>query len=131
MTASAPVEVVGREAELERIGGLLDPGRGELALVLEGVAGIGTTTLWRAGIDLARRQDYRVLWCRPTASETAYSFAALGDLLQPVVQEVLARLPPPQRAAIGAALALVETDVPGVDERVVGLALLSSLRLLA
>jgi DNA-binding CsgD family transcriptional regulator len=131
MTALAPVQVVGRQAELERIGGFLDPTGGGLALLLEGVAGIGKTTLWRAGIELARQQQYRVLWCRPTASETAFSFAALGDLLTPVVGEVLARLPPPQRAAIGAALALVETDVPEVDERVVGLALLSSLRLLA
>jgi DNA-binding CsgD family transcriptional regulator len=131
MTAVAPVEVVGRQAELERIGGFLDPPGGRMALLLEGVAGIGKTTLWRAGIELARERGYRVVWCRPAASETAYSFAALGDLLWPVVDEVLARLPAPQRAAIGAALALAETDVPSVDERVVGLALLSLLRLLA
>ena len=131
MTALAPGEVVGREAELERIGGFLGSGRGELALLLEGVAGIGKTTLWRAGIELGREQGYRVLWCRPTASETAFSFAALGDLLSPVVEDLLPRLPAPQRAAIGAALALVETDVPSVDERVVGLALLRSLRLLS
>jgi DNA-binding CsgD family transcriptional regulator len=131
MTAVAPVEVVGRQAELERIGGFLDPPGGGLALLLEGVAGIGKTTLWRAGIKLGRERHYRVLWCRPIASETAYSFAALGDLLSPVVEEVLARLPAPQRAAIGAALALADNDVPDIDERVVGLALLSSLRLLA
>jgi DNA-binding CsgD family transcriptional regulator len=131
MTALAPVDVVGRQAELERIGRFLDPTRSGLALLLEGVAGIGKTTLWRAGIELARQQQYRVLWCQPTASETAYSFAALGDLLSPVVQDLQPKLPPPQRAAIGAALALVEIDVPSVDERVVGLALLSSLRLLA
>jgi DNA-binding CsgD family transcriptional regulator len=131
MTALAPGEVVGREAELERIGGFLDPGRGELALMLEGVAGIGKTTLWRAGIELGREQHYRVLWCQPTASETAFSFAALGDLLSPMIEDLLPRLPPPQRAAIAAALALVEGDVANLDERVVGLALLSSLRLLA
>jgi DNA-binding CsgD family transcriptional regulator len=131
MTVSAPGEVVGREAELERIDGFLQPGRGELALLVEGVAGIGKTTLWRAGIELGRDRHYRVLWCQPTASETAFSFAALGDLLSPVIDDLLPRLPPPQRAAIGAALALVEGDVANVDERVVGLALLSSLRLLA
>jgi DNA-binding CsgD family transcriptional regulator len=131
MTALAPGDIVGREAELERIGGFLDPTCGDLALLLEGVAGIGKTTLWRTGIELAREQQYRVLWCQPTASETAFSFAALGDLLSPVVQDLQPRLPPPQRAAIGAALALGEADVPSVDERVVGLALLSSLRLLA
>ena len=131
MTSLDPGEVVGRETELERIGGFLVPGRGELALLLEGIAGIGKTTLWRAGIELGREQHYRVLWCQPTASETAFSFAALGDLLSPVIEDLLPRLPPPQRAAIGAALALVEGDVANVDERVVGLALLSSLRLLA
>jgi hypothetical protein len=131
MTAVAPVEVVGRQGELERIGGFLDPPGGGLGLLLEGVAGIGKTTLWRAGIELGRAWGYRVLWCRPAASETAYSFAALGDLLAPVVDEVLARLPAPQRAALGAALALAETDAPEADERVVGLAVLSSLRLLA
>jgi tetratricopeptide (TPR) repeat protein len=131
MTAVAPVEVVGRQAEPERLGGFLDPLGGGLGLLLEGVAGIGKTTLWRAGIELGRARGYRVLWCRPAASETAFSFAALGDLLSPVVDEVLARLPAPQRAAIGAALALAENDVPEADERVVGLAVLSSLRLLA
>jgi DNA-binding CsgD family transcriptional regulator len=131
MTTVAPVEVVGRQAELERIGGFLDPPGGGLGLLLEGVPGIGKTTLWRAGIELGRARGYRVLWCRPAASETAYSFAALGDLLSPVVDEVLARLPAPQRAAMGAALALAENDGPEADERVVGLAVLSLLRLLA
>jgi hypothetical protein len=96
MTALAPGNIVGRQAELERIGGFLDPTHGGMALLLDGVAGIGKTTLWRAGIELARAREYRVLWCQPTASETAFSFAGLGDLLAPVVQEVLARLPPPQ-----------------------------------
>lgn len=131
MTAVVPVEVVGRQGELERLSGFLDPVGGGLGLLLEGVAGIRKTTLWRAGIQLARQRGYRVLWCRPTASETTYSFAALGDLLSPVVDEVLARLPPPQRAAIGAALELADTDGPEADERVVGLAVLSSLRVLA
>ncbi len=72
-----------------------------------------------------------MLACQPTSSETAFSFAGLGDLLSPVVHDVLPRLPAPQRLAIGTALALVEEDAPNLDERVVGLALLSSLRLLA
>jgi DNA-binding CsgD family transcriptional regulator len=100
-------------------------------LWLEGVAGIGKTTLWRAGMELARASGWRVLACRPTSSETAFSFAALADLLGPVVDEVMPRLPPPQRAAIGAALALVEDEPVSSDERIVGLALLSALRLLA
>jgi DNA-binding CsgD family transcriptional regulator len=125
------VAVIGREAELERIGAFFDSEQGAKALWLEGVAGIGKTTLWRAGIELGHERAWRVLSCVPTASETAFSFAALGDLVAPVVEEVLPRLPPPQRSALGVALALVEDEAPNADERVVGLALLSSLRLLA
>ena len=125
------VAVIGREAELERIGAFFDSEHGAWALWLEGVAGIGKTTLWRAGIELGHERAWRVLSCVPTSSETAFSFAALGDLVAPVVDEVLPRLPPPQRSALGAALALVEDEAPNADERVVGLALLSSLRLLA
>ena len=131
MNALDSIEMVGREAELDRMGAFFDRPRGALALWLEGVAGIGKTTLWRAGIEHGRDGGWRVLACLPTASETAYSFAALGDLLSPVVEEVLPRLPAPQRAALGAALALVDNEAPNADERVVGLALLASLRLLA
>ena len=86
---SALENVVGRESELDRIGAFLDGQLGSLALWLEGVAGIGKTTLWRAGIELGRDRDYRVLACQPMASETAFSFAALGDLLSTGVAEVL------------------------------------------
>jgi predicted ATPase len=95
------------------------------------VAGIGKTTLWRAGLELGRGRAYRVLSCQPTAAETAFSFAALGDLLSPAIAEVLPELPAPQRRAVEAALALASTEGPAVDERLIGLGLLSTLRLLA
>lgn len=123
--------MLGREAELGRIAAFLDHPRRSLALWLEGVAGIGKTTLWRAGTDLARERGWCVLSCQPSESETAYSFAALGDLLSPVADVVLPKLPAPRRAALGAALALAEGEASSGDERIVGLALLSSLRLLA
>ena len=115
----------------KQIGALFDSGEGAKALWLQGEAGIGKTTLWRAAIELGRERHRRVLSCVPTESETAFSFAALGDLLAPVVDEVLPQLPPPQRSALGVALALLEDESARADERVVGLALLSSLRLLA
>jgi DNA-binding CsgD family transcriptional regulator len=122
--------VVGRESELERIGGFLDDGGSALGLWLEGVAGIGKTTLWRAGIGLARERGLRVLASRPTATETALSFAALGDLLSNAAEEVLPDLPAPQRRALEVALALASSDGTAVSERVIGLALLSTLHLL-
>jgi DNA-binding CsgD family transcriptional regulator len=144
LTASAPwvhhpttnvyggsTEIVGRDVELEQLRAFIDRDHGAQVLWLEGVAGIGKTTLWRAATDAARDLGWRVLACRPTASEAAFSFAALGDLLTPDVAEVLAGLPAPQRSAIEAALALVDGEPRNLDERTVGLAVLSWLRVLA
>ena len=39
-------------------------------LVLEGEPGIGKTTLWEAGIELARGYDMRILTARPSGAET-------------------------------------------------------------
>src|SRR5436190_17732609 len=128
---AAPVEpVVGREAELKRIASFLENGAPELVLWLQGPPGIGKTTLLRAATDIARARGYRILSCQPTAAETAFSYVSLGDLVEPVVEEVLPELPPPQRQAAEAALGLGPTR-RGIDERLAGLAVLSTLRLLA
>ena len=53
--------VVGRDRELESIASFLDLAAGApRVLLVEGDAGIGKTTLWRAGVELARERDYRV-----------------------------------------------------------------------
>src|SRR5207247_9553219 len=88
------------------------------------------STLWRAEIELARERGHRVLACQPTAAETAYSYAALGDLLANAAEEVLPELPAPQRRALEVALALASIEGPAMSERVIGLALLSTLQLL-
>ncbi len=72
-----------------------------------------------------------MLACQPTAAETTLSFAALGDLLSAALPEILPGLPPAQRRAVEVALALGSGEGPAVDDRVLGLALLSALRLLA
>src|SRR5262249_11127575 len=100
-------------------------------LWLEGGAGIGKTTLWRAGIELARERDFHILACHPTAAETGFSFAALGDLLANDIPGVLDDLPAPQRRALEVALALASDEGAGVGPHVIGLAFLSVLRLLA
>jgi DNA-binding CsgD family transcriptional regulator len=122
---------VGRESELDRIGGFFDGPGGPLALWLEGAVGIGKTTLWRAGIEFAREREYHVLACQPTSAETAFSFAALGDLLTHDVAEVLGELPAPQRRALETALALASHEGATVSQHVIGLAFLSVLQLLA
>ena len=49
-----------------------------------------------------RREErgYRVLACRPAGSEAQLSFAALGDLLDDVLDDALADLPEPRRRAL-------------------------------
>jgi DNA-binding CsgD family transcriptional regulator len=125
-------DVIGRETELTALADFLDrsealPG----AFLLEGEAGIGKTTLWRRGIELASARSYRVLSCRPSGSEAQLSFAGLGDLLDDVLDEVLGPLPSPQRRALEVALLLADPDGPPPDQRAVALAFLGALRAVA
>jgi len=124
--------VHGRAAELARIEGFLDDViSSPVALLMEGAAGIGKTTLWSAGIDLARRRGCWVLTCRPVQSEAALSFSALGDLLESVPEQALAGLPRPQRHALDVALLRAEPGPEPPDQRAVAVALLGVIRALA
>jgi len=126
------VGVHGRTAELARIGQFLgDAARRPAALLIEGPAGIGKTTLWSAGIDMARQRGCWVLTCRPVQSEAVLSFSALGDLLEPVPDEALARLPGPQCRALDVALLRAEPGPEPPDQRAVAVALLGVIRALA
>ena len=72
----------GREAERSQIEQLLDSvADGPVGLALEGVPGIGKTTLWRDALDSARRRGYRVLVSAPGEPDSTLAFAGLGDLL--------------------------------------------------
>ena len=64
------VEVVSRDAELASLHAFIgDVERGPAALVLEGEAGIGKSTLWLAGIEAARARGFCVLSSRPAEAE--------------------------------------------------------------
>ncbi|MGI8606317.1 MAG: ATP-binding protein, partial [Gaiellaceae bacterium] len=125
-------ELVGRGHELSCVRAFLDMlGGGPAALVLDGEAGIGKTTLWLSGVSEAERLNYRVLRARPGEVETAFSFAALSDLLEPCLDEVLAELPAPQRHALEVSLLLEEQTAVPPEQRAVALAFTRALRLLA
>ncbi|PWU25000.1 MAG: hypothetical protein C5B48_03525 [Candidatus Rokuibacteriota bacterium] len=120
-------EIVGRDEELAAVAEFLHrehPG----ALLLEGEPGIGKTTLWREGVRLASERGARVLSCRTALHETRLSFAGLTDLVAPVLDEVRADLPDPQRRALEVALLLRDPRGPPPDERAVGAALTTALR---
>ena len=123
--------IVGRDAEIESLRAFLESvGNGAAAVVLEGDAGMGKTTLWTAAVDDAESRGFRTLQSRPAESETALSFSGLGDLLDPVLEEALAPLPAPQRRALSCALVL-EEEGPTTDPHAIGVALLNALRALA
>ena len=125
------MEVVGREHELAAIERFVNGGDFPRALVLEGEAGIGKTTLWRAALVDAERAGYRVVACRPAGSEVRLSFSALSDLLEGELEEVLPTLPDPQRRALEVALLLADDGGRPPDERAIAAAVLNALRTLA
>ena len=61
---------------------------GASALVLEGEAGIGKSTLWLAGVQVARSRGLRVLLSRPAEAERGLAHAGLGDLLEDALADV-------------------------------------------
>src|SRR5581483_4606861 len=66
--------------------------------------------------------------CRPVEAEAKLAFASLADLVAPVVDGVLPRLPEPQRLALEVALLRTTATGARLDGRAVGTAVHSLLR---
>jgi DNA-binding CsgD family transcriptional regulator len=101
---TSAADVVGRESEVATLRGFLTPSAGLRTLVLTGGPGIGKSTLWDVGLDIAREQGLRVLSARPTDAEATLAFSALIDLFDGVGSDELVALPEPQREALEVAL---------------------------
>ena len=84
------MDVIGRATEAAAVEAALDITPG--AVVLQGEAGIGKTTLWLAGIDAAAARGYRVV-VPPSAAEARFSYVGLADLLGQVGDGVLQACP--------------------------------------
>jgi DNA-binding CsgD family transcriptional regulator len=126
------VEIVSREEELASLQAFIDGLQGgPTALVLEGDAGIGKSTLWLAGVEYARTRGLRVLSSRPAEAERSLAHVGLGDLFENVLDDVLPALTPPRRRALEVALLLEESKADAVDPRALGIATRSALQLLA
>jgi DNA-binding CsgD family transcriptional regulator len=128
-----PLEIVGRDEEVASVRAFVEGAAGQPnALVLEGAAGVGKSTVWLAGVEHARAKGLQVLVSRPAEAERGLAHVALGDLLEGVVDDVLPTLPAPRRRALELALLRGDRDSEEtLDERALGVATRSALELLA
>ncbi len=112
----------GRERELAVVQDLIDrAASGGSALVVRGEAGIGKSSLLAEAAIYAREHGMLVLSTAGAQSETHLPFAALHQLLRPVLGG-MSGLDPMQRAALSSAFGL--TDSAASNPFLVGLAVL-------
>jgi DNA-binding CsgD family transcriptional regulator len=125
-------EIVGREAELASLSAFVEETEGgAAALVLEGEAGVGKSTLWGAAVERARVRGLTVLASRPAEAERGLGNVGLGDLLEGVIDEVSAALLTPRRRALQVALLREEVSGEPVDRRTLAVAVHDALELLS
>jgi ATP/maltotriose-dependent transcriptional regulator MalT len=124
--------VVSRSAELRAVAEFLVAAGGQPScLVVEGEAGIGKTALWLAAIEQAHERGFRVLSARVAQAESMLAYAAVTDVLSQVESAVFAGLSDLQRLAVDRVLLRASGEGPTTDQRVVGVAVLSVVELLA
>ncbi|WP_319017958.1 ATP-binding protein [Mycolicibacterium baixiangningiae] len=100
------------------------------ALMFEGEAGIGKTTVWLSAVAQARRRGLRVLTARASATESVLAYASLADLLRDVDVSVYSALPEPQRKGLYGALLLDAPEIAS-DPRAVAAGFLSAVEIVA
>jgi DNA-binding CsgD family transcriptional regulator len=131
-TNSMPAQVISRHVESRAVDDFLASlPSGPSALVVEGEAGIGKTTVWLAALERAQELGFRVLSSRTAAAESVLAYASLAALLDGVEQDTFDGLPLPQRLAIDRVLLRVSADGPATDQRAVAAGFLSVLEVVA
>src|SRR6266536_3514964 len=83
------MSVVGREAEVDAL------------LKFLSAIPSGRASLRLRGLAEAEGRSYTVLTARPSSAETALSFAALGNMLGSVLDELAPHIPVPQQGGAG------------------------------
>ena len=122
---SLPVPVlVGRDAELARIESAVDGVAQQGGTIrIAGEPGVGKSALLRAGAEFAVARGYTVLSVRATEGEAHLTFAALYQLLLPLLGRI-GELPSGHRAALMSAFGLAESGAGPANRFFIALAAL-------
>jgi DNA-binding CsgD family transcriptional regulator/tetratricopeptide (TPR) repeat protein len=124
-------DLVGREEDLETLDGFLAAlAAGAQALLVRGDPGIGKTSVWTAGCARAAAGGLLVLAVRGVEAEMPLGFAALGDLFEPVLDEIDA-LADPHRQSLAVAIGREAAAGSAPDRLAVSRGFLAALRALA
>ena len=124
--------IVSRPDEERAVVDFLDSaGKGPSALLVEGAAGIGKTTLCLHAVDQARQRRMRVLATRPAEAESVVAYSALADLLGGLEARLLERLPQPQLRAVDQVLLRADETETVTEPRAVAAAFLAVVEALA
>ncbi len=119
--------LVGRDAELMQIeSAVADMARRGGTVRIAGDPGIGKSALLQAGIELAVARGYKALSVRAAEGESHLAFAALYQLLGPVLGRV-DELPAGHRTALMSAFGLAEPGVAPTNRFFIALAALELL----
>lgn len=124
--------IVIREAEGRAAAEFLASARGSpAALLVEGEAGIGKTSLCSAVLRDAGEAGFRVLFARPAPAESVLAYGSVADLLRRVDGTSFAALPHLQRHAVDKVMLRADADDEATDQRAVAAAFLSVVETLA
>jgi DNA-binding CsgD family transcriptional regulator/tetratricopeptide (TPR) repeat protein len=109
------VTVVGRSYESQAITGFLESaGTQPSALLIEGEAGVGKSTLWLAAIEKAGDRGFHTLSAGAPQAESVLEYGAVADLLADLAPEVFNGLPDVQKAVIDRVLLRADSEpLPG------------------
>ena len=111
LPSQQPARIIGRDAGLARLRGLVDPvPQASQVLLVIGEAGMGKTVLLADAAERARSAGMRVLSVTGRESESKLAFAGLHQLLRPVLSGA-AGLPSRQAQALLGALGLAADPV--------------------
>src|ERR1700730_7813288 len=126
LPSQQPARIIGREAGLARLRGLVDPvPQASQVLLVIGEAGMGKTVLLADAAERARSAEMRVLSVTGRESESKLAFAGLHQLLRAVLSRA-AGLPGRQAQALLGALGL-SADPAVPDPLLTGVAVLTLL----